>query len=84
MNKGLIKEAQALPSLIVEMFASEIGVEWVDLRGLMELQAIIIEEIIDKDVDSPNILLAFKAVQDSVAERWKKWLQESVSDAYGV
>jgi len=84
MNRNLIKEAGSLPSYVLEMFANECGVEWVDPNGLLELQAIILEEIVDKDVDSTNIFSAFKAVQDSVSRRWNDWLQESVSDAYDV
>lgn len=84
MNKSLIWEVGNLPFSVVEMFARECGVDWASLDCLMELQAIIIEEIVDKEVDAPNVLSAFIAVRDSVKERWTNWLQESVSDAYDV
>ena len=84
MNKGLVREVGQLPGTIVEMFARECGVEWADPASLMELQAIIIEEIIDKDINAGSVFSAFKDVQESVARRWVKWLQDSVSDALDV
>ena len=83
MNK-LVREVGSLPFSTLEMFANECGIDWADPDCLMELQAIIIEEVIDKDVDASNAISAFYAVKDSVAERWTKWLHGCVSYALDV
>jgi hypothetical protein len=83
-SKELVKQAQNLPSRIVELFAEEIGVEWVDINALMELQSIIIEEIVGQEIEASNIFTAFKMIQETVSRRWTNWLQESVSSAYDV
>ena len=84
MDKLLIRQAGCLPSHILELFAKECGIEYADFNALMELQAIILEEIVDKDVDELSVVSAFDVVKETVTRRWTKWLQDSVSDAYDV
>lgn len=84
MNRKMIKEVGSLPYRTLEKFAQECGVEWVDPNGLLELQAIFLEEIVENDVDASNIFSAFKEVQDKVSRRWNDWVQDSVSCTYDV
>jgi len=84
MNKKLLIEVNTLPSYVVDMFANECGVLWATPAELLELQSIILEEIVNNDVNSSNIFLAFKEVKESVAERLMKWRKEHFCDALNV
>lgn len=82
--KEIVKEAIRLPSYIVDFLAGECGVESADPNALMELQAILLEEIIDNDVDTDNIFSAFIMVRDKVTRRFNDWMAEYLSHATDV
>ena len=82
--KGIVKEAIRLPSYMVDFFAGECGVKSADPNALMELQAILLEEIIDNDVDTDNIFSAFIMVRDKVTRRFNDWMDGYFSHASDV
>lgn len=82
--KKIVKDLGELPISVLQLFANRCGVDGADLNSLLELQAIIIEEVIDKDVEASNVFLAFREVKDSVEKRWKDWLNDFALNTYDV